>query len=278
MLDWVYVNGEYLRREDARFHVSDLSILRGYGVFDYFRYVNGKPRFLADHLARIRHSAAALHLDLGLGDAELTTLVHQLIERNGGQDGGIRLVLTGGYAPDGYTPVTANLAGLPYGYTPPAAEWYAGGCTVWLHPYERQLPTVKTIDYLEGIRIQPRLRAAGAQYPLYVDRDDYVRESDRSNYFIVRDGTLITPGVDILAGITRLHLLRVAQVLGISTEERRISTTELWQADEVIICSSIKGAMPVSKAIDSRTGEVANFGLPGPVTRRLMEAWKDYGG
>ena len=278
MLEWVFVNGQYLQRDAARLHVADLSILRGYGVFDYFRYDKGKPRFLLDYLNRFRRSAATLHLEVGLTDRELTEVVHQLIKRNGGGNGGIRLLLTGGYAGDGYTPTSPNLLALPYGFTPPAAEWYAGGCTVWLHPYERQLPTVKSIDYLEGIRIQPQLRAAGAQYPLYVDREDYVRESDRSNFFIVRGGTLITPDVDVLAGITRLHLLRLARVLHLPTEERRVPATELWQADEVMICSSIKGAMPVRKAIDSRSGEVVDFGAPGPVTRQLMQSWDAYVG
>ena len=276
MLEQVYLNGAFVPRQAAQLHASDLSMLRGYGVFDYFRYVGGKPRFLGDHLARFRRSAAALHLDAGLDDGALTDVVLQLIDRNRGGDGGIRLVLTGGYAEDGYTPASPNLLGLPYAFSPPPAERYATGCTVWLHPYERQLPEVKSIDYLEGIRIQPQLRAAGAHYPLYVDRGGYVRESDRSNYFIVREGTLITPDVDILAGITRRHLLRLAQVLCIPVEERRVPATELWQADEVIICSSVKGAMPVGKAVDSGSGQAVTFRAPGPVTRRLMEAWEAY--
>lgn len=278
MLDWVYVNGRYVQRDAATLHASDLSILRGYGVFDYFRYADGSPRFLTDHLDRFRRSAAGLNLEVGREDSELAEMVHQLIERNGGGAGGIRLVLTGGYAADGYTPLTPNLLGLPYAFVPPDPKWYAQGCTVWLHPYERQLPTVKSIDYLEGIRIQPHLKAAGAQYPLYVDRQDYVRESDRSNYFIVREGTLITPDADVLFGVTRKHLLRVARVLHIPTEERRVPATEFFQADEVIICSSIKGAMPVSGAVDSRTGKTVRFGAPGPVTGRLMEAWREYTG
>jgi len=89
---------------------------------------------------------------------------------------------------------------------------------------------------------------------------------------IVRDGVLITPVENILHGITRLHLLRLARQLGIYTDERTVSVNELKQADEAIICSSTKGAMAITQ-ID---GEPVANGKVGPVTRRLMEAWDDY--
>lgn len=276
MLDNVYLNGEYIKREEARLHVSDLSILRGYGVFDYFRYTGGQPRFLDDHVARFRASAAALGLDVGLAAGEIAEVVDQLIARNGGGEGGIRLVLTGGYAADGYHPVTPNLLGLPYAFTAPPAHLYGTGCTLMLHRYERQLPEVKSIDYLEGIRIQPALRSAGAQYPLYVDREDNVRESDRSNFLIVREGTIVTPRDHILAGVTRRHLLRLARGLGIPVREEAISTEALRLAREVIICSSVKGAMPVARIVWPSSAEAAwSYPAPGPVTRRLMEAWEE---
>ncbi|THH41263.1 aminotransferase class IV [Neolewinella litorea] len=272
MLDQVYLNGEILPAAEARLHVSDLSILRGYGVFDYFRYVDGEPRFLDDHLDRFRLSALGLGMELPFGRSELAAVILDMIDRNGGGEGGIRAVLTGGYAEDGYTPIDPNLLILPYAFTPPPAQRYTEGCSAMLHLYERQLPRVKSIDYLEGIRIQPLLREQGADYPLFVDRDRNVRESDRSNFMIVREGRLITPVEDVLLGITRKHLLVVAAQLGIPVEERCVSADELLSADEAIICSSIKGAMPISR-VDGRT---VGGGGAGPITRRLMRAWVEY--
>ncbi|MEL7163177.1 MAG: aminotransferase class IV, partial [Bacteroidota bacterium] len=185
---------------------------------------------------------------------------------------GIRFVLTGGYSPDGYTPTTPNLVGLAYPFHGPPAEQYRTGVKVVLHDYERQLPQVKSIDYLEGVRIQPMLRARGVDYALYVDRHGKVRESDRSNYLMVKNGTLVTPGKDILHGITRLHLLRLARELAIPVEERTVSITELREADEAIICSSVKGAMPITEL----DGKPVADGKPGPVTQRLMGAWPAY--
>jgi branched-subunit amino acid aminotransferase/4-amino-4-deoxychorismate lyase len=270
MLPIVYFNGEYLPKEQATLNVSDLSILRAYGIFDYFRYLGGKPRFMKDHIERFFNSAAGILLDVPISRDALAEVVHQLIEHNGGGDGGIRFVMTGGYSENGYVPSTPNLVAMAYPFTPPPASQFEQGCSVLLHHYERQLPRIKTIDYLEGIRLIPTLRAAGADYPLYVDRDDNVRESDRSNFFIVKNDTLITPIDDVLLGITRKHLIRLAKSLDPKVAERKVSSKELLEADEAIIASSTKGAVPIVKV----DGKLIGGGMPGPVTRRLMEAWK----
>ncbi len=272
MLPIVYLNQQYLPKEAAALNVADLAILRGYGIFDYFRYQNGQPRFVEDHLDRFLRSAKLLSLEVPISRDELREVVQQLIVRNGGGDGGIRFVLTGGYSADGYTPTKANLVAMSYPFKGPAQEQYEAGAKIMLHEYERQLPEVKSIDYLEGIRIQPLLQKKGCDYALYVDRDHNVRESDRSNFMIVKDGTLITPAEKVLLGITRLHLLRLAGQLGIPTQERPVSVSELLAADEAIICSSTKGAM----AITSVDGTPLANGKVGPVTRRLMAGWQEY--
>ncbi|TXF90429.1 amino acid aminotransferase [Neolewinella aurantiaca] len=270
----VYLNGQYLPKEEADLNVADLAILRGFGIFDYFRYADGKPRFIEDHLDRFLRSAELLDLKMPASRDELRDAVHELIKRNGEPSGGIRFVLTGGYSPDGYTPTNPNLVAMAYPFQAPSAEQYEQGVSIHLHHYERQLPEVKSIDYLEGIRIQPMLKAKGADYSLYVDRDYNVRESDRSNFMIVRDGVLITPADNILLGITRKHLLRLARKLDIYVDERPVSVNELKNADEVIICSSTKGAMAITKV----DGKVVGDGKPGPITRQLMEAWTEYVG
>ncbi|MFT5998771.1 MAG: branched-chain amino acid aminotransferase [Neolewinella sp.] len=272
MFPIVYLNGQYLPKEQAALNVADLAILRGFGIFDYFRYTDGQPRFIEDHLDRFSRSAKLLALEIPASREELREAVHQLIARNGGGDGGIRFVLTGGYALDGYTPTHPNLVAMAYPFKGHSTEDYERGMKVHLHHYERQFPEVKSIDYLEGIRIQPMLKSLGADYALYVDRNDNVRESDRSNFLIVKDGKLITPVDNILHGITRLHLLKLAGQLGIPIEERPVSVAELKAADEAIICSSMKGAM----AITLVDGVAVGDGLPGLVTRRLMLGWEKY--
>jgi branched-chain amino acid aminotransferase len=272
MLPIVYLNGEYVPKESATLHVSDLAILRGFGIFDFFRYVEGKPRFVEDHLDRFFRSADQLGLEMPVSKDELREVVMELIRQNGLEDGGIRFVLTGGYSENGYTPTTPNLIGMAYPFPPLPRELTENGAKILLHDYQRQFPSVKSIDYLEGIRIQPMLKERGMDFVLYVDQQGYVRESDRSNYFIVVDGRLITPAADILHGITRMHLLRLAEQLGLSTEERAIHRDELLAADELIICSSAKAALH-AQSVD---GQLIGDGRPGPVTRKLQAAWPAY--
>lgn len=272
MLPIVYLNGAYLPKEKASLGLADLSILRGYGVFDYFRYLDGKARFLNDHIDRFFRSAEEMRMACPITKADLAEVVQQLILRNEQANGGIRFVMTGGYSPDAYELASPNLMAMAYDFKLPDEAQFLHGCTVMLHDHERQLPRAKSIDYLEGIRILPLLKARGADYPLYVDRDGFVRESDRSNFFIVQDGCLITPVEDILLGITRKHLLLLAEQLGIPTEERPVSQAELLAADEAIIASSTKGAMPI-RQVD---GQLIGDGQPGPITRQIMAAWPAY--
>ncbi|MTB51163.1 aminotransferase class IV [Lewinella sp. W8] len=272
MLPIVYLNGEFVPKASATLHVSDLAILRGFGIFDFFRYVQGKPRFVEDHLNRFFRSADKIGLEMPVSKDELRAVVMELIKRNELDDGGIRFVLTGGYSENGYTPTTPNLIGMAYPFPPLPRELTDNGANILLHEYQRQFPTVKSIDYLEGIRIQPMLKERGADFVLYVDQQGYVRESDRSNYFIVVDGKLITPAADVLEGITRMHLLRLAQQLGLPTEERAIHRDELLAADELIICSSAKAALH-ARSVD---GKLVGDGTAGPITRKLQAAWPAY--
>ncbi|MEM7572163.1 MAG: aminotransferase class IV [Bacteroidota bacterium] len=272
MLDTVYLNGEYLPKAEAALNVADLSILRGYGIFDYFRYAEGKPRFMADHIARFQRSATYMDLVVPIDGEALAEAVLQLIARNGQGAGGIRFVMTGGYAPDGYTPSAPNLMAMAYAFKPPPARQFEAGARILIHSYERQLPAAKTIDYIEGIRLLPQLKAGNYDYPLYLDRAGYLRESDRSNYMIVRDGVLITPIDEVLLGITRKHTLRLAAQLGIPTEERPIKLAEFLTADEALLTSSTKGIMPIGSA----DGQAIGNGQPGPITCRMMAAWRDY--
>lgn len=272
MFPIVYLNGEYLAAEQASLGLNDLSILRGYGIFDFFRYTEGKPRFLEDHINRFFNSARLMDLPFPIAREALVEVVHQLIKRNHSADGGIRFVMTGGYSPNAYTIAKPNLMAMAYPFVAPDESLFTQGCKVLLHEHERQLPEVKTTDYIEGIRLLPRLKAKQAHFPLYVDRVGNVRESDRSNFFIVQDGVLVTPAKDILMGITRMHIIKLAKQLGLTVVERAVSVAALLAADEAIIASSTKGVMPITKIDDYLVGD----GQPGEITRRLLAAWPAY--
>src|SRR2546423_12703900 len=109
MFQWVYINGEWVKEEEARIHFRDLAIQRGYGVFDFFKIEANQPVFLDDYLDRFFFSADRMRLHLSLSRTELKETIYTLIQKNGVAGCGMRLTLTGGYSPDGYQLSSSNL-------------------------------------------------------------------------------------------------------------------------------------------------------------------------
>ncbi len=265
------INGELLTTENANLHITDLAILRGYGIFDFFRIRHGKAIFIEHHLERFFRSAGIMNMKVPYSDVEIRNMIDLLAEKNELDKFSIRLQLTGGYAPDALTPNKPNMFLLSQPFPVVPDEYRTNGVHVLTHQYQREFPEAKTINYLTGLHIVPTLREKGAQEVLYHD-GTYIRESDRSNFFIInQDGVLVTPKDKILWGVTRKITLQIAPDI-IKTEEREVTLEELYSAKEMFLASSTKSILPVTK-LDGK--EVGN-GKPGPVTMQLVELFQRY--
>ena len=262
------VNGEVLPAGEARMHVSDLGLLRGYGVFDYFRVLNFTPLFIEDYLARFERSASCLHLSLPVSLSSLERQIHDLIQANGVPDAGVQLLLTGGYTPDGFTPAEPNLLILERPLKAPDPGLYNNGARLITFEYRRDIPAAKTTNYAVAISLLPRQRAADAVDVLY-HRDGTVTETARSNVFVVRDGTVVTPKENILRGVTRKQVLELARK-HYEVLETQVSLQDVLNAEEVFITSTLKGVMPIV----SVEGKPIGDGKPGPVARHLSELFE----
>src|SRR5687768_6261342 len=95
-----FVNGEFIPEQKAMLGVGDLSIQRGYAIFDFFRSRNFVPLFLQDYLQRFYNSAQGLRLPVPYSQEQTTKIIHELVEKNAVANAGFRLVLTGGYSND----------------------------------------------------------------------------------------------------------------------------------------------------------------------------------
>ncbi|MCB0631820.1 MAG: aminotransferase class IV, partial [Lewinella sp.] len=254
MIRYYCLNGSLTKVEESRLQVSDLSILRGFGIFDYFLVRGGQPLFLADYLDRFYTSAEKLGLSMPVDREGLTRQIMELLEANGHSEAGIRLVLTGGYADDSYTPVNPNLLVMQHAYKTPPAWQFERGIRLMSYDHQRELPEIKSINYLTGIRLQPVLKAAGADYLLYHDHG-VIRESDRSNFFaLTENGILVTPHEKILRGITRKQVLDIAPDI-VAVEERTVHMDEMPTFREAFLTSSTKGVMPVIQVDDTVIGD-----------------------
>ncbi len=261
-----FLNNTFLPAADAALNVNDLSIQRGYGIFDYFKTIAAKPIFLDDHLDRFYHSAAHMRLAVDHTRDELKAIIAELIQLNGIPDSGIRITLTGGNSTDSVTPGRPNLVITQHPLAPPSRDC-PPPVRLISYPHQRQLPGVKTIDYLMAIHLQPVVRDRGAFDVLY-HKDGIITECPRCNFFIVTaDGTLVTPVRNMLKGITRMKVLSLAADADIPVEQRDLHLDEARTAHEIFITSTSRHLVPISHLDDFPIGAAPT--PAGPLTRKL---------
>ena len=259
---FVLINDDLVRADQASLLVGDLSIQRGYGIFDFFKTLDHAPVFLDAHLDRFFHSATQLRLPVGKTKEELKALIQVLQQINDIPDSGIRLTLTGGYAPDGYTLATPNLIITQQPVQLTSTAQFQKGIRLITYPHQRQMPDTKTIDYLMAIWLQPLIREKGADDVLY-HQDGILSECPRSNFFIVTaDDTLVTPSRNVLKGIIRMNVLALARTQ-FKVEERDIRIEELPTAKEAFITSTTRHILPVTMidgvSIGSTPGAISQW-------------------
>ncbi len=263
---WTFINGNWVDAASAAVHVSDLAVQRGYGVFDFFRTVEKQPLFIDDHLLRLQHSAATLRLTVPFTAAELKQIITELINRNQLATAGIRITVTGGNAADTYTPTTPSIIITQNPLTMGEQFDEQKGISLITEEYVRELPTVKSINYLMGVYLQQKVKEAGADDVLYV-KDGAISELPRSNVFVVtQNNELLTADKNVLYGITRKHILQLASSF-LTVKEQAVSLEDVLAAKEVFVSSTTKRLLPVHKV----NGTVIGNGTTGLVTADLYQ-------
>ncbi|RZK48370.1 MAG: amino acid aminotransferase [Pedobacter sp.] len=256
------INQEIVRLENAQISIQDLSIQRGFGIFDFLKIVGGTPIFLDQHIDRFYKSAQSMFLDVSLSKINLKAHIYELLKKNNMPDAGLKFILTGGFSADGYTFEKSTLI-LNQSYFKLAREQRPTPLKLMSYNHQRQIPEVKTIDYIQAIRLQTQMKLNGADDILY-RQEDYIRECPRANIFIVKGNQILTPKSEILLGITRSKILEM-HLPGYEILTKDFTLNDLYQAEEVFISSSTKNATPV---IDVDGIKIGN-GEMGPITTSI---------
>jgi branched-chain amino acid aminotransferase len=262
---FVVLNDDIIPAAAARIFINDLSIQRGYGIFDFFKLVDGRPVFLEDHLKRFYHSAGQMRLNVKQTPEELKEILHSLIARNKLPDSGVRMTLTGGYSPDGFSIGEPNLIITQQEFSI-NKDAVRNGIRIVSYQHQRQFSEVKTIDYLMAIWLKTFIAENQADDVLY-HYGNIISECPRANIFIVaQDGTLVTPVNNLLKGVIRKHVLQLASSM-YRVEERDVDLSELYTAKEAFITSTTKNILPVIQVDKHVIGE----GKLGETTRTLQD-------
>jgi D-alanine transaminase/branched-chain amino acid aminotransferase len=264
------INGQILPVESARIPLTDLGMLRAYAIFDFFRVLEGIPVFLEDHLDRLMRSASTMGMRLPWTREDIRTMILDLITANNAGKAGFRVVITGGFSEDGFTPDQPNIFMMLHALPEYDAQDYVRGCKLISSAYVRDVPTVKTCIYVHSLLENTRMREAGAMEVLYHSNGS-ITECSRSNvFFVTPEGALVTPKDGMLLGITRKQVLAIAADKGIPFEFRDVHLEELGSFSEVFLTSSTRGVLPIIQIDDLIIGD----GHPGAVTTELHEAFE----
>lgn len=258
------INESFVKHENAKIHISDLSIQRGYGIFEYYHAYNNIPFLQEEYLDRLFRSAELINLNIGYNKQTIADLIKTLIERNKLGNSNVKIIVTGGYSKDGYVPSKSNLIITNSSINTIATDFHINGCCLLVEKYRREFPQAKTINYIQSVRLIDKMRTFKAVDVLYYD-DISIREASRCNIFVIKNGEIYTPSSEILEGVTRKFLINILSKNGINIFFKNITLSELYDSDEIFITSTSKRVMPVVK-IETRK---INGGLVGNFTKEI---------
>ena len=284
-----YVNGRIVAQQDAMISVFDHGFLYGEGVYEVIRTYGGELFLVDRHFRRLRASAAMITLDVGLSDSALEGIVRDTIAayREGvvgaptGQEVLARMLVTRGIGEMSYDPRKSphsSLVVIVKPLVPPQASAYERGVAVSLvsvvrnHPASVD-PRIKSNNLLNNVlAMQEALRRGPYFEAILRNFRGELAECSQSNLFLVKDGTVRTPALDagLLAGITREFVEEVAVETGIPVVDGVLHDEDLFGADEAFLTSTSKEVVPIVR-VDDR---VIGVGQPGPITLRLLDAYR----
>ena len=272
-----YVNGRYVPHGEASVHIEDRGYQFADGVYEVVAVRDGEFCDKQGHLDRLDRSLAELRIRPPVGRAALEVILREVARRNGVRNGLVYMQVTRGVYPRNhpFPPETVKSALVVTAKRSVAQDPVktANGIAVISVPDQRWARCdIKSVGLLANVLAKQQAREAGAYEAWQIDRDGFVTEGSSTNAWIVtRDNELVTrPATnDILRGITRETLLRVARKRGLKVVERRFTVEEAQNAKEAFITSASSYVLPVVRVDDRPVGN----GARGELTLELVEGY-----
>lgn len=269
--DLALVNGRRMPLAEATVSVLDLGFLRGIGAFETLRTYDGHPHALAEHLERLGGAGEALGIPPVLDAASFRPLLAEAISASGYPEIRVNLIVTPGEHTDGvFGAADPTWIAILRELHEPPAQWYRDGVACITFRGSRVCPQFKTTTYITGREGLLAAERTGAQEALYIEADGQVSEGVTSNLLLLKDGCVLTPEADNLPGITRSRLEPLAITAGLDWRCARITTEDLYAADELWLSSAVREVLPVVRVDDQPIAD----GRPGPWAARLRASYR----
>jgi branched-chain amino acid aminotransferase len=277
----VWIDGVLAPAGEARVSVFDRGFLYGDSAFEVMRTYDKRPFRETAHLDRLRRSCERLLISLAWSNAQLAEIIANTIAASKLPECYVRVMVTRGVGPMSIDLAQANEPSMlvfALTLTPLAASVYESGIAVGLSRAARatdgtRAAGAKTSNYLGSVLALHEVKQRGAQEALILGPSGEVIEGATSNVFIVNKGQLFTPSIDagILAGITRQTVLELAAEQKLEVRETPLHPSDLYQAEEVFITSTVREVVPVVRVDDKVIGN----GRPGPIAARVLAAYRE---
>src|SRR6059036_1695204 len=278
---FVYIDGEYHPKGEAKISVYDHGLLYGDGVFEGIRAYNGTVFRLREHVERLFEGLRVIRVNISLTKEQVMNAIVETLRRNGYSDAYIRLVITRGRGNLGLDPRSCARPSIIIMAEPVAPahgkEAREKGVTAIISGYRRDMVDgttheLKSLNYIQSVLAKFQAIDAGADEVLMLDHRGLVSEFHGSNIFIVKRGVVNTPtsAAGILHGITRMRVLKLAEELGHEVHERDITPYELLTSDEVFLTGTMAEVVPVVRM----NGVAIGDGVPGPMTKEIIIAFQ----
>lgn len=276
--DWANWNGTEMPLSEVRVSVLDRAYLFGDGVYEVFRIYNGRMFLERPHFVRLRDSLRELRIETDVDRIERRA--RETLAHSGVREGQVYLQISRGEAPRSHAfpnpPVTPNelIYVREYDADPYAASRETGIRALLVPDLRWKRCDIKSLNLLGNVLASQAATEAGCGEAIMATADGAITEGSHSTVFGVRAGALITAPLDsnILPGITRQLVLELARRCNLAIEEQPFTTTSISSLDEVFVTSTIAEVLPVIQI----EGHTWRSNGPGPVTRRLQVAYRDY--
>ena len=274
---YAYLNGRYVRHSDGYVHFDDRGYQFGDGIYEATMYMNGIPYDAEGHWTRMERSLAEMEIPMPFTRRVFQSHVDRIVRKNKLKNGLVYVQITRGVAPRNHpipdTPLRPSILiyTIPMDITnhPKLTQ----GVEVISVPDNRHARRdIKTLNLLANCLSKTQAYRAGCYEAIQIE-DGYITEACSSNFWIIKDGVLITHPVayNILCGITRQAVQHVAQHRQITVEERPFTLEEAYDADEAFITSA-GDPLTAVVTIDGRPVGKGNWlGKVGPICKELLE-------
>lgn len=260
-------NGHLLPADQAMVPLSNIEYAYGFGVYETIRVSKGVIYFLDEHCERLLTSAQIIGLAHTFSWSRLQASVTELVAQTDAETYNLKMLLIGAKEAEDATLYIQCLQ--PYF---PDRKLYTQGAVCTTHRHERLLPHAKSLNMLPSYLAYREARLAEAYDALLVNRRGNITEGTRTNFFCLQGRTIVSPPEsEILSGVTRKHVVDVAQHNGFEIAERDISLNTVGRYDAAFITSTSSKIVPL-RAIDG-----IQWAEPVPEQlRKLMQAFEKY--